>query len=107
MKNHNLFKYVMLCLAVFTVLLSACSPRPGQTDDGQLNVTVSIVPQKYFVERIGGERSFRRRLMEMGLLPGTPIRVVRRGSLEGLVEVEVRGCHLTLRASEAQALFLA
>ena len=56
--------------------------------------------------RIGGERSFRRRLMEMGLLPGTPIRVVRRGNLEGLVEVEVRGCHLTLRATEAQALFL-
>ena len=58
------------------------------------------------LERIGGERSFRRRLMEMGLLPGTPIRVVRRGALEGLVEVEVRGCHLTLRASEAQALYL-
>lgn len=59
------------------------------------------------LERIGGERSFRRRLMEMGLLPGTPIRIVRRGSLEGLVEVECRGCHLTLRASEAQALYIA
>lgn len=55
---------------------------------------------------IGGERSFRRRLMEMGLLPGTPIRVVRRGNLEGLVEVECRGCHLTLRSSEARALVL-
>ncbi|HKK71943.1 MAG TPA: FeoA family protein [Candidatus Krumholzibacteria bacterium] len=55
---------------------------------------------------IGGERSFRRRLMEMGLLPGTPIRVVRRANIEGLVEIEVRGCHLTLRKSEASALLL-
>ena len=56
--------------------------------------------------QVGGERSFRRRLMEMGLLPGTPIRVVRRANVGGLVEVEVRGCYLTLRQSEASALFL-
>lgn len=58
------------------------------------------------LERIGGERSFRRRLMEMGLLPGTPVRVVRRAKNGGLVEVEVRGCHITLRMSEAQALYV-
>lgn len=55
--------------------------------------------------RIGGERSFRRRLMEMGLLPGTPVRVVRRVEVGGLVQLEVRGCHLSLRVSEAEQLF--
>ena len=44
--------------------------------------------------RIGGERSFRRRLMEMGLLPGTAVRVVRRVDVGGLVQLEVRGCQL-------------
>jgi len=67
--------------------------------DASVGTTASLA-------RIGGERAFRRRLMEMGLLPGTPVRVVRRANGGGLVEVEVRGCHLTLRASEAQALFL-
>ena len=28
--------------------------------------------------RLDGDRAFRRRLMELGLLPGTPVRVVRR-----------------------------
>ncbi len=55
--------------------------------------------------KIGGERSFRRRLMEMGLLPGTPVRVVRRVEVGGLVQLEVRGCNLSLRVSEAEQLF--
>jgi len=56
------------------------------------------------VARLGGDRSFRRRLMELGLLPGTPLRMVRRVSVGDLVEVEVRGCHLSLRSSEAERL---
>lgn len=55
---------------------------------------------------IGGERSFRRRLMEMGLLPGTPLRLVRRAAIGGLLEVEVRGCYLSLRHTEAEKLML-
>jgi Fe2+ transport system protein FeoA len=55
---------------------------------------------------IGGERSFRCRLMEMGLLPGTPVRVVRRVNLGGLVELEVRGCRLSVRQGEASLLLV-
>ena len=47
-------------------------------------------------------RSFRRRLMELGLLPGTPVRLVRRVTVGDLVEIECRGCHLSLRLSEAE-----
>ena len=50
---------------------------------------------------IGGDRSFRRRLMELGLLPGTSLRIVRCCDL---VELEVRGCHVSLRRADAQAL---
>ncbi len=59
------------------------------------------------LERVGGERSFRRRLMEMGFLPGTPVRVVRRVAIGRLVELELRGCHLSLRLSEAEQIFVA
>jgi Fe2+ transport system protein FeoA len=55
---------------------------------------------------IGGERSFRRRLMEMGLLPGTSVRMVRRVDIGDLVEIEVRGSHLSLRRSEAGEVLL-
>ena len=55
---------------------------------------------------IGGDRSFRRRLMELGLLPGTRVRMVRRVDIGDLVEIEVRGSHLSLRLSEARAVLL-
>ena len=58
------------------------------------------------VVELGGERAFRRRLMEMGLLPGTEIRVIRHARIGGLVQLEVRGCQLSLRHSEARALIL-
>lgn len=56
---------------------------------------------------IGGDRSFRRRLMELGLLPGTDVRVVRRTSVGGVVELEVRRSRLSLRLAEADRLFVA
>jgi Fe2+ transport system protein FeoA len=55
---------------------------------------------------IGGDRSFRRRLMELGFLPGTRVRMVRRVDIGDLVEIELRGSHISLRRSEASAVFL-
>ena len=37
-------------------LIAGCSTMPTQQEDGLLNVTVSILPEKYFVERIGGDK---------------------------------------------------
>jgi len=42
--------------------------------------------------------------MELGLLPGTQLRVVRRVDIGGLVELEVRGCRLSIRRAEARLL---
>ena len=53
---------------------------------------------------VGGERSFRRRLMELGLLPGTCVRLVRRANIGGVLELEVRGSRITVRRGEAREL---
>ena len=45
-----------------------------------------------------------RRLLEMGFLPGTELRLVRRLDVGGVLEVELRGCRVSLRTAEAQAL---
>jgi len=42
-----------------------------------------------------------RRLMELGLVPGTPVRVLRRAPLGDPLELLVRGSHLSIRRSEA------
>jgi len=41
------------------------------------------------------------RMREMGLLPGTRIKVVRAAPLGDPLEIEVRGYHLSLRLDEA------
>ena len=42
--------------------------------------------------------------MEMGLLPGTPVRLMRRVEIGGLVQLSVRGCNVSLRLREAELL---
>lgn len=43
--------FLLLALAAL-----ACRPLSGPVDDGRLRVAVSVPPQAYFVERIGGSR---------------------------------------------------
>ena len=53
---------------------------------------------------LGGDRAFRCRWMELGLLPGTALRLVRRQDVGGTLELEVRGCRISVRRGEARAL---
>ncbi|MFT5682619.1 MAG: ferrous iron transport protein A [Myxococcota bacterium] len=53
------------------------------------------------VRQVGGPRSFRRRLMELGLVPGTAITVVNVAPLGDPLELSVRGCRLSIRSHEA------
>lgn len=46
------------------------------------------------------------RLMEMGLLVGTPIELVRFAPLGDPVEIKVRGYHLSLRRHEAEHILV-
>jgi ferrous iron transport protein A len=48
----------------------------------------------------------RPRLMEMGLLVGTAVELVRFAPLGDPVEIKVRGYHLTLRKHEAEQILV-
>ncbi len=48
----------------------------------------------------------RGRLLEMGLLVGTPVELVRFAPLGDPVEIKVRGYHLTLRKQEAELILV-
>lgn len=54
-----------------------------------------------------GAHEIHLRLMEMGLLPGTPIRCLRTAPFGDPLEVELRGYHLTLRKAEAATIAVA
>ncbi len=57
--------------------------------------------QAVIVDEVGGDRGFRRRIMEMGLVPGTAVRVVAVAPLGDPLTLELRGGRLSIRKREA------
>lgn len=55
---------------------------------------------------VGGEPAAMRRLLDLGLVRGTPVEVIRVAPLGDPIELRVRGFMLTLRRSEAEHIGL-
>lgn len=53
------------------------------------------------IVKIGGSGSIRRRMMDMGVVKGTPFRVERVAPLGDPMEILIKGYHLSLRREEA------
>jgi Fe2+ transport system protein FeoA len=53
------------------------------------------------VREVSGASAFRRRLLEMGLVPGTTVRIVTVAPLGDPLRIEVRGGQWSIRRAEA------
>ena len=69
-------------------------------------LTSVALGQKATVAEIKLPPESRPRLMEMGLLVGTSVELVRFAPLGDPVEIKVRGYNLTLRKHEAEQIFV-
>ena len=69
-------------------------------------LTLVAPGQKATVAEIKLPPENRPRLMEMGLLVGTTIELVRFAPLGDPVEIKVRGYNLTIRKHEAEQIFV-
>lgn len=56
------------------------------------------------VVAVEGEGAVARRLMEMGVVPGAPVRVVKAAPLGDPLEIRVRDYNLAVRRGEAQTI---
>ncbi len=56
------------------------------------------------VVSVSGTGAVARRLMEMGVLPGAPVRVVRAAPLGDPIQISIRNYQLALRRVEAQTI---
>lgn len=54
------------------------------------------------IVKVGGEGPVRRRILDMGVVSGADIEVVRVAPLGDPVEFRIKGYNLSLRKSEAQ-----
>jgi ferrous iron transport protein A len=64
----------------------------------------ALCGQQVIIKRIGGNGAVRRRLMDMGLVRGVNVEVLRTAPLGDPVEYKLRGYYLALRKSEAELI---
>jgi Fe2+ transport system protein FeoA len=69
-------------------------------DQAPLGVDLQVVA-------VRGPRAFRRRLLELGLLPGTVVRKQKVAPLGDPIELSVRGTRLSIRRAEARGIEVA
>lgn len=60
------------------------------------------IGEEGIVRRVGGDGAVRRRLFDMGVTPGAPVKMRKLAPLGDPVEVTLRGYELTLRKNEAE-----
>jgi Fe2+ transport system protein FeoA len=60
------------------------------------------IDQTAILRKVAGERTYRRRLLELGFVPGTELRLVRRVGVGNVLEVELRHSRVSLRINEAR-----
>ncbi|SFM45255.1 ferrous iron transport protein A [Methanolobus profundi] len=58
------------------------------------------------VLKVTGQKSSRKRILDMGLTPGTRVDVIRRAPLGDPVEFKLKGYNLSLRKREAETVLV-
>ena len=56
------------------------------------------------VESVGGEGALRQHFLDMGVIPGTEVTVVKLAPMGDPMELRIHGYELTLRLSEAEKI---
>ncbi len=56
------------------------------------------------VKNVAGNSAVSRRLMEMGIIPGVSIKIIKTAPFGDPIEIRVRGYNLAMRRNEAEAI---
>ena len=64
------------------------------------------VGDKARIVSIGGSGATRRRIMDMGLVPGSGIETIRRAPMGDPIEFKIRGYMISLRKEEAEKIIV-
>lgn len=61
-----------------------------------------LVGNRARIKKVDGQGPLRRRLMEMGMIKGVEIEVIKMAPLGDPIEYKILGYHLSLRRTEAR-----
>lgn len=59
-----------------------------------------------FISRIEARGELNRRLRDMGMVPGSPVELMRIAPLGDPIEVRIKGYYLSLRKAEAENIYV-
>ncbi len=59
---------------------------------------------KAIIFKISGEGALKKKFLDMGVLPGTTMEIIRVAPLGDPVEIKIKGYNLTLRKEEAASI---
>lgn len=92
-----------MALAEASILMSGALSQSKETASAR---TLDQLPfgVEARVVAVRGDNAVARRLMEMGVVPGAPVRVIKYAPLGDPIEIRVRGYNLALRRNEAQTI---
>lgn len=78
----------------------------NKANNVSMDTTLGRLPLRTpaLINTIGGDRAFRRRLLELGFLPGTELMLLGAAPMGDPLEIEVRGCRFSLRKAEAEMI---
>ena len=71
-------------------------------ETGFIRLSNAEIGKTYIIVGIEGKGFIKRRLLDMGILPGLKIKVMRVAPLRDPIEVSVRGIPVSVRKSEAR-----
>ncbi|MEO8071968.1 MAG: ferrous iron transport protein A [Acidobacteriota bacterium] len=69
-----------------------------------MNLTNLPIGATAKVVAVKGNNPISKRLMEMGVVPGVSVRVIKSAPFGDPLEIRVRGYHLAMRKNEADAI---
>lgn len=77
--------------------MSTCSEEHTTLDNLEPGYRAKVI-------HIKGKGSTRRRILDMGMVPGSDVEVVRKAPLGDPIEFKVKGYNLSLRKDEAELI---
>jgi Fe2+ transport system protein FeoA len=73
----------------------------------QVSLDKAEVNSSWQVTSVGGERMLRARMLQMGIVPGAKLEVIRRAPFSDPVEIQIRGYRIALRQEECRHIVVA
>lgn len=64
------------------------------------------IGQQGVISTVGGEGALRLRFLDMGLIPGTTVRLQKVAPMGDPIQIQVRGYELTIRREDAKMITL-